>query len=174
MREQKNRVENRRGAALTEVLAITVAVVVAVGIVILKMHPPEKVTQGLPEGFAPTVVIGRGVGKGIAPKTAEVDEIIAFTKKSACRSNIQIINTAVELWHIEKERWPKEDLSDIAHDRNYFPNGIPRCPVNDTPYRLDPVLHRVVDHAHDDIPNPFEKRMELKKKRLKEKPEKRE
>ena len=159
-----NRIKNIRGAALTEVLAVTVAVAVGVGIIIVRLHPQEEVTSVLLPGEAQGVIVGRG--QGVPPKI-EADAVIAYTKKTACRSNVRIINTAVEMWNVEKERWPKDDLSDIARDRRYFPNSIPRCPVNDTPYRLNPVLHRIAGHAHDDIANPFEEKTKPKKKKVK-------
>lgn len=81
------------------------------------------------------------------------DANIMFALKAACRQNVSIINTQVELWYIEKETFPKGDLSDIGRDRDYFPNGIPPCPVDGSSYSLDPVTHRIAGHNHEDIPN---------------------
>lgn len=81
---------------------------------------------------------------------------IHFTKKVACRHNIQVINTMVELWYIQHEgNWPKEDLSDIGHDLDYFPKGVPKCPMDGGQYSLDHVTHWVHGHDHGDVKNPF-------------------
>jgi hypothetical protein len=39
--------------------------------------------------------------------------------------------------------WPANDLSDIAADPNYFPEGLPVNPVDNTPYTLNSTTHRV-------------------------------
>ena len=53
------------------------------------------------------------------------------------------INSAVERWYIDKNSWPANDLSDIAADINYFPEGIPANPVDGTAYTLNATTHRV-------------------------------
>ena len=79
---------------------------------------------------------------------------VNFTSKTVCRTNIMLINRAVEQWHALESQWPKDDLSDIGRDRNYFPNGIPRCPLDDAqPYSLDPDTHRIIGHTHPEIPD---------------------
>jgi hypothetical protein len=84
----------------------------------------------------------------------DIGTAIAFTRKAACRNNVQAINTMVELWYIQHdEHWPKSNMSDIGHDIDYFPKGVPVCPVTGETYRLDPVTHWVVGHQHGDIPD---------------------
>ena len=53
------------------------------------------------------------------------------------------INSAVERWYIDKNSWPANDLSDIAADINYFPEGIPPNPVDSSAYTLNATTHRV-------------------------------
>ena len=53
------------------------------------------------------------------------------------------INAAVERWYIDKNTWPANDLSDISADPNYFPDGIPTNPVDNTSYSLNGTTHRV-------------------------------
>jgi len=53
------------------------------------------------------------------------------------------INAAVERWYIDKNSWPANDLSDIAADINYFPEGIPVNPVDSSAYTLNATTHRV-------------------------------
>lgn len=53
------------------------------------------------------------------------------------------INSAVERWYIDKNSWPANDLSDIGADLNYFPEGIPTNPVDNSAYTLNTTTHRV-------------------------------
>lgn len=53
------------------------------------------------------------------------------------------INAAVERWYIDKNSWPANDLSDIGADVNYFPEGIPTNPVDNSAYTLNATTHRV-------------------------------
>ena len=69
-------------------------------------------------------------------------------KRNACAQNVANINTQVERWYFEKGTWPLDDISDMGTDVNYFPDGIPACPVDATAYALDPVTHRITGHAH--------------------------
>ena len=88
-------------------------------------------------------------------------QIVSFTKKVACQHNVQVINTMVEVWYLEHDgQWPKLDLSDIGKDREYFPKGIPKCPVTGEPYRLEPGIYRVMGHQHGNIDNPFDSQPE--------------
>ena len=59
------------------------------------------------------------------------------------RHNKATINAAVERWYIEKATWPANNLSDIGADLNYFPDGIPVNPTNNTAYTLNAATHRV-------------------------------
>lgn len=53
------------------------------------------------------------------------------------------INATVERWYIDKGKWPKNNLSDIGADLNYFPDGIPTNPVDNKIYTLNSTTHRV-------------------------------
>jgi len=70
------------------------------------------------------------------------------SKINACAQNRSVINTAVEQWYFNQGSWPLADLSDIAADTDYFPEGIPVCPVDASVYALDAGTHRVTGHAH--------------------------
>lgn len=56
--------------------------------------------------------------------------------------HVATINAAVDRYHAENGVWPKNDLSDIAADARYFPNGLPDDPTSKLPYRLDPSTNR--------------------------------
>ena len=73
----------------------------------------------------------------------------ATAKTNACYQNKASINTAVEKWYFDIGTWPTDSMStDLAVDVNYFPEGIPVCPVDGTVYALATATHRVTGHAH--------------------------
>ncbi len=53
------------------------------------------------------------------------------------------INAAVERYYIDNNAWPANNLSDIGADVDYFPDGIPTNPVDNTAYSLNATTHRV-------------------------------
>lgn len=53
------------------------------------------------------------------------------------------INAAVERWYVDKGTWPLDNLSNIGADVNYFPDGIPKNPVDNSVYSLNSTTHRV-------------------------------
>ncbi|MEW6203089.1 MAG: prepilin-type N-terminal cleavage/methylation domain-containing protein [bacterium] len=68
-------------------------------------------------------------------------------KVQACEMNRAIINKAVESFYFAEGTWPDLDLTDIKTNVNYFPDGIPTCPVDMTSYTLaDTPLFRVTGH----------------------------
>ncbi|QDV44227.1 Type II secretion system protein G precursor [Stieleria neptunia] len=60
------------------------------------------------------------------------------------KQNMAEINAAVERWYFQKGSYPQLNLSDIAADVNYFPEGIPKNPVDNSSYQLDAATHRVI------------------------------
>jgi general secretion pathway protein G len=53
------------------------------------------------------------------------------------------INAEVERFYVDNSTWPAVDLSDIAANVNYFPQGIPLNPVDNSAYTLNTTTHRV-------------------------------
>jgi general secretion pathway protein G len=68
-------------------------------------------------------------------------------KEKTCVHDRTEINITVEQYYIHNGVWPDNDLSNIGADTNYFPDGLPKCPVSGAAYRLDPVTHRVIGHS---------------------------
>ncbi len=64
---------------------------------------------------------------------------------NGCKSNIDVINTQIELYKAETGLWPTA-LTDVTTDPNYFRDGEPTCPFG-TPYTMGP-NHRIVEHSH--------------------------
>lgn len=62
----------------------------------------------------------------------------------ACQTNVDLINSRIEVYYIENEEWPL-NLNKVVKD--YFPDGTPECPFGTT-YQYDKDAHRVLEHSH--------------------------
>jgi len=67
-------------------------------------------------------------------------------KINACKTNVDLINSQVELYYANEGDWPSQ-LSDLTTDPNFFPDGAPECPY-ETGYSYNTTTHRVSDHTH--------------------------
>lgn len=54
----------------------------------------------------------------------------------SCEMNRAIINKGVEMYFFTEGTWPVNNMSDIRANVNYFPDGIPTCPVDYSNYTL--------------------------------------
>ncbi|MBI4547512.1 MAG: type II secretion system protein [Ignavibacteriae bacterium] len=65
----------------------------------------------------------------------------------SCEMNRHLINKQTEMYFFAEATWPRDDLGDIKTNVNYFPDGIPTCPVDFTSYVLAPSpIKRVSGH----------------------------
>jgi prepilin-type N-terminal cleavage/methylation domain-containing protein len=71
----------------------------------------------------------------------------APAKSAACQTIKGNIEIQVELWRHNSGAWPANDLSNIGGDLDYFPGGVPSCPVDGTAYTIDSA-GRVIGHNH--------------------------
>ena len=71
----------------------------------------------------------------------------AAAKASACKTNIDTINSQVELYYVYSGEWPN-NLSKVTKITDYFPDGEPVCPITGEKYPNDLVNNRVDDSAH--------------------------
>ena len=67
-------------------------------------------------------------------------------KINACNTNVDLINSQIELYFANEGKWPK-DLDAIVGDEDYFPDGPPECPLGDD-YEYSDSKHRVAEHDH--------------------------
>lgn len=81
----------------------------------------------------------------IIPRVAGGNDM---AKDKSCLHNRTEINITVEQFYLHTGTWPASNLSDIGADPNYFPDGLPSCPVSGQPYRLDPTTHRLIGHEN--------------------------
>jgi len=75
-------------------------------------------------------------------------------REKTCLHNRAEINITVEQFYLHTGAWPATNLSDVATDPNYFPDGLPTCPLTGAAYRIDPATHRVIGHAGASDHNP--------------------
>jgi general secretion pathway protein G len=68
-------------------------------------------------------------------------------KVQSCEMNRAIINKQVEAYYFVEATWPVDAMDDIKTNDNYFPDGVPTCPVDMTSYVLETApKHRVSGH----------------------------
>jgi prepilin-type N-terminal cleavage/methylation domain-containing protein len=96
----------------------------------------------LMELLAVVVILGI-IAALIVPRVAQSSDA---AKEKCCLHNRAEINITTEQYYIHNGVWPASNLSDVGANVNYFPDGLPACPVSGQPYRLDPATHRVVGH----------------------------
>jgi type II secretion system protein G len=66
-------------------------------------------------------------------------------KQNACNTNVDTLNTAIEMYKIDKGSYPG-DFDTLVADPNYFsPGDVPTCPYGDT---YGYVSDRVPAHDH--------------------------
>jgi type II secretory pathway pseudopilin PulG len=91
------------------------------------------------------VMIGGVLAALILPRFAGTS---AAARKQACETQRRNLEVQVRLWHRTKGVWPANDLSDIAADPAFLPEGLPVCPVDSSTYVLDGSTHVVAGHSH--------------------------
>jgi general secretion pathway protein G len=71
----------------------------------------------------------------------------AAAKSGACQAFKGDIEVQCEVWMHNTGSWPATNLSNIGGDVNYFPAGLPTCPVDGSAYTIN-TSGRVVGHNH--------------------------
>ena len=112
-------------------------------------RPPWSIALNLRRGFSllellAVVVILGIIAALIVPRVGQSSDT---AKEKMLPAQSRRNQHHVEQYYIHNGVWPADNLSDIGADVNYFPDGLPTCPVSGQPYRLDPMTHRVVGHA---------------------------
>jgi type II secretion system protein G len=70
-------------------------------------------------------------------------------KSNACNTNVDTLNTSIEMWKMDKGSYPAS-LAVLEADANYFPDGAVSCPFSDGstfPYVLG-ANNRITAHSH--------------------------
>lgn len=71
-------------------------------------------------------------------------------KQKTCIYNAGHIHSAVERYRDATGNWPSADLNELDGNLDYFPDGIPACPMSGAAYTLDIAggLYRVDGHTN--------------------------
>lgn len=77
-----------------------------------------------------------------------VNSHISTGNREACFINRAEIEMQVQLWRRNQGSFPAANLSDIAADASYFPEGLPTCPVDGSAYTIDTATGYVTGHTH--------------------------
>jgi prepilin-type N-terminal cleavage/methylation domain-containing protein len=104
-----------------------------------KKKRPARRGFSLMELLAVVTILGI-IAAIIVPRVAVSSDT---AKQKVHAHNKATINAAVERWYIENGTWPANNLSDIAADADYFPEGVPTNPVDGSAYTLNATTHRV-------------------------------
>jgi prepilin-type N-terminal cleavage/methylation domain-containing protein len=82
-----------------------------------------------------------------------MSRMAASTDSAKCRScqhNRSELNAAIERYGVENGAYPTS-LGDL-NAPNYFPGGIPTCPVSGAAYSMNTTIHRVEGHTSSTVP----------------------
>ena len=71
----------------------------------------------------------------------------AKAKKNGCHTNIDSLNVQLELYNANNSGYPAT-LDVLTALTDYFPDGVPKCPVTDAAYPDALVNDRVDDSGH--------------------------
>ena len=79
------------------------------------------------------------------PRTFDSNEAANVAACYVYKGDIEI---QAEIWHHNTGSFPASNLATIGADTEYFPEGLPTCPVDGTAYTIDASTGRVIGHAH--------------------------
>lgn len=73
---------------------------------------------------------------------------VSVAKEKSCYHNVAQLNAAAERWYLDKGTWPAFDAyGSMGADLEYFPEGMPTCPVSGLKYYYHGSTHRIMDHG---------------------------
>lgn len=108
-------------------------------------NAPRRAGFSLMELLAVVTILGI-IAAIIVPRVTSGAET---AKERTCVYNCGHIHSAVERYRDATGAWPSADLSEFVGNLDYFPDGIPVCPVSGAAYTLEVAgdLYRVKGHT---------------------------
>ena len=104
----------------------------------------NKAAFSLLELLAVTLILGL-LAALIVPRVAGNDEIANIAACYVYKGDIEV---QAEIWKYNTGSWPATNLAAIGADLNYFPEGLPTCPVDGNAYTIDTSTGLVIGHNH--------------------------
>lgn len=108
----------------------------------IKQNPAVKAGFSFLEVLAVVALVGIIVAITIT----RIAESSDAAKAKSCRHNATQLNSALERFAVTNGSLATS-MADID-TTDYFPGGIPVCPVDGSAYTLNTTTHRVEGHAH--------------------------
>jgi general secretion pathway protein G len=81
---------------------------------------------------------------------ARVSESTDSAKCRSCQHNRAELNAAIERYGVSTGEYPNI-LSDLSGPE-YFPSGVPNCPVSGAAYSMNSTTHRIEGHTSSTAP----------------------
>lgn len=72
----------------------------------------------------------------------------ADAKAKTCKVNKGNIEIQCQLWLRQTGAVPQSNLSDVGANNNFFPEGLPKCPVDGSSYTINTSTLQVNGHTH--------------------------
>lgn len=104
----------------------------------------KRAGLSLLELVATVAILGVLAALALPRVTGSLDE----GKRSACFVQRAEIELQAMRWRKANGTWPATTLTDIAIDPDYFPEGVPTCPVDGSSYAIDGSTGAVIGHTH--------------------------
>ena len=76
-----------------------------------------------------------------------ISQSAELAKINACKTNVDLVNSQIELYYANTGGWPV-DLGAVTDNEDYFPDGAPECPYDETSYAYSTDTHRIAEHNH--------------------------
>lgn len=67
---------------------------------------------------------------------------------TSCSVQVGVIEVQASLWRFQQGSWPDANLTNVGSDPDFFPEGLPSCPLDGSAYKIDASTGRVFGHKH--------------------------